>query len=153
MKWKLTTFLGALAVGSALVGGVSVVVARLVYIPVPPDFQVVFLWETGLSLGAKCGLFLTGLMLMMRSRLAAPVLLLTLGLSLAHSILVGSMIGPMPEGLSPAERAGQALGRAMGLGLAPVLYAALLGYLFMRRTQAEFASVRSPAEHSADLPE
>jgi hypothetical protein len=141
VKRTLTTVFGIAAICLALLGGVVALLGLVALMSVAPEHRALLVLERGICLAAKAGLLLAGVLVLMRSKLALPVLILTLLLSVADSVLMYSFfMGPIPDGMSAGSKAGRVFGRFVGLVLPPVLYVGLIVYLCLPKTRAELGS-------------
>jgi hypothetical protein len=126
----------------AVLGSILPLLA-LAMLPNPdPHQQRLFMLQFALSIATKAALLATGMMVITRSPAAMPLLVVTLLLSVAHSVLMqwwmqGPVVTPT---LSAAGRAGRIAGFETGLWLAPVLYLLLIAYLRTPASRVEFGS-------------
>ena len=149
MQRRIPTFLGLAAMVLAFLG---IVVALLGLAmtrggQLGPHEHSVFMLQFVLSVATKSLLLMAGMMLISRSPAALPLIVSTLLLSLAHSVVMQWWTpGPALDGLDAAGRAGRVAGWETALWLPPVLYVALIAYLRTPASRAEFGGVPRRSE-------
>jgi hypothetical protein len=140
MKSKLTTVFGILAICYGLFGSYLTVLGLIPVLPrLDPDRHSLFLMERFLCFSAKAGLLTVGILMLVRSRFALPLLLVIVLFLVADSVTTIKLSGPLPDGLSKTARAGQLSGRVLALTLPLILHMLLLGYLCLSKTRLEFS--------------
>jgi hypothetical protein len=142
MRRPLTTFFGITAICFGVLGTMWMFLSLAAVLSTRSHAQFqLMLIDRVLALGTKWALCLTGIFLLMRSRVVVPALVVTLMASTVDSLLVyGFLMGPIPEGLSSAGYAGRIVGHLVALVLPPIMYLALLFYLTRPKTREEFAT-------------
>jgi hypothetical protein len=133
MSRNVAVVCGVIAIVTALAGGIVAALGVSRLPEVGTEGRPLFIVARGLSLAAKLGLLVTGVMLVRGSKGALPAVIVTLVLSLAHSMVQCVVLPPIPEGLSQAGRVGRHVGRTLGLWGPPVLYVALIAVLIRAR--------------------
>jgi hypothetical protein len=140
MRQKKTSVIGVIAVCMGVIGLLSnsAQIGSLIASGVAQN-NPVFLGNRLVCVLTKLCLIITGVLILRRSSLALPTLLLTLLLSLLDSVAVWLwFLPPVPDGLSHAGRAGRVVGRMAGLWLPVLLYFAALTFLKRPGTWREF---------------
>jgi hypothetical protein len=146
MRSSLITVIGIVAI---CIGGVGFLLiapqlAGFTLAGATPDDRLFFA-DRVVALATKISLIVTGILLIRRSRLALPALVVTLVLSLVDSLAVNAWFLPaIPAGLSAAGRAGRIFGRAAASWLPAGLYFLALWYLTRPKIWAKFPSREQP---------
>jgi hypothetical protein len=139
MRQPPTTFFGILAIVLGTFGSVLAAAVLIYNLHGYSAGDALVLIQSSTSFAAKSGVALTGVLLLMRSRLALIALVCVCLISICDSLITfGWLLPPVSPALSPAGHAGRILGRAMGLALPAVLYIMLFVYLMLPKTRQEF---------------
>lgn len=142
MRRTLTTVFGFGSAGLGVMIGVVSGIGLVAVLALPglsTEQLGIYLVKYVLALIGSCGVFGSGILLLLRSKYTATVLVGTLVAALLHSAWVLACI-PMPvrEGATPTYATGHAIGRFAGLAFVPGLCTALLAYLRSPKTRVEF---------------